>query len=207
MKHWDGPPLEAWHPWTPGEAAARLAGIGVAWCVVGGWALDCWLGRQTRDHEDLEIAIPRGDFPTVRDHLAPLRLHSVGDGEVRALRSDPETAAGPLPPADKHQNWVLDEAADAWRMDVMLEPGDAETWIYRRDERIREPRTRMTAERDGVPYLVPEGVLLYKAKLLRAKDESDFARCLPEMTPNARQWLQHALQLTHPGHPWIERLR
>ena len=30
--HW-----EAWHPF---EAAERLAGVDVAWCVVAGWALD-----------------------------------------------------------------------------------------------------------------------------------------------------------------------
>lgn len=203
-EHWDGPPLESWRPWTPSEAATRLAGVGVPWCVVGGWAIDCWLGRTTRDHDDLEIAIIRADFAALRDHLAPFRFHAVGGGEVRAL----PRGAGPeaLPPPDKHQSWVLDEAADAWRMDVMLEPGDAETWVFRRDEGVTAPRGEMTGTRDGVPYLVPAAVLLYKAKLLRPKDQADFETCLPALAPKDCAWLLAALQRVHPGHPWGARL-
>lgn len=198
---WDGPPLEAWDPWHPDEVARRLSGVGVPWCVVGGFAIDLFLGRETRPHEDLEIVIARADFARVRAHLAGFALHAVGDGEVRAL------AAGELPPADKHQNWVLDPRANAWRMDVMLEPGDADTWIFRRDERIRAKRAQMVATtRDGIPYLGPQGVLLYKAKNVRAKDERDFAAVVPQLGQPARDWLREAIALAHPGHAWIAGL-
>ena len=130
IKHWDGPPLEAWRAWRPEEAAAQLAGVGIDWCVVGGWSIDLWLERETRKHDDLEIAILRGDFAAIRRHLRAFDLHSVGDGEVRKLAPD-ET-----PPADKHQNWVLDSAANEWRMDIMMEHGDARTWVFRRDPSI-----------------------------------------------------------------------
>ncbi|MGH7290655.1 MAG: nucleotidyltransferase domain-containing protein, partial [Myxococcota bacterium] len=134
---WDGPPLEAWDAWRPDEIARRLAGLRAPWYVVGGWAIDLFLGAQTRHHEDLEIAIPRTDFPEVRAQLADFALYVVGDGEVRALKPDE------LPPAEHHQNWVLDPRANAWRVDVMLEPGDARTWIFRRDESIHAPRDQM----------------------------------------------------------------
>jgi hypothetical protein len=196
-RHWDGPPVEAWDPWRPEEAAAHLLGVGVPWCVVAGWAIDLYLGRETRSHHDLEISIPRSGFAAVRGRLSGFALHTVGDGEVRAL------PAGELPPAEKHQNWVLDPRADAWRMDIMLEPGDAETWVFRRDERIREPRTSMIGFRDGVPFLVPQGVLLYKAKAVREKDEADLRAVLPHLDARARRWLRHALARVHPGHARI----
>ena len=60
--HWDGPGIEAWRAWSPQEAAARLIGCGAHWCVVGGWAVDLFLGKQTRAHDDLEIAIPPDEF-------------------------------------------------------------------------------------------------------------------------------------------------
>ena len=85
VTHWDGPPLEAWDPWLPEEAAVRLAGIEAPWCVVGGWAIDLFLGEQTRAHGDLEISIPRSAFPEVRGCLSEFQLYVVGDGEVRAL--------------------------------------------------------------------------------------------------------------------------
>ena len=199
---WEGPPLDAWRPWTPTEAATRLEAIDVPWCVVGGWAIDLFLGEQTRAHDDLEIAVLRADFTTVRRALSGFALFVVGDGEVRAL------PPGALPPDGKHQNWVLDTDAYLWRMDVMLEPGDAETWTFRRDQSVHAPREFMvdrTAE--AIPFLAPHGALLFKAKATRPKDEADFSACLPRLSPSARTWLRDAIQHAHPGHPWIEQLR
>ncbi|MFD9689695.1 hypothetical protein ACFWXO_28500, partial [Kitasatospora sp. NPDC059088] len=34
--------------WRPEQAAERLGGFGASWCVAAGWALDLFLGRQTR---------------------------------------------------------------------------------------------------------------------------------------------------------------
>jgi hypothetical protein len=106
----DGPPLDAWRAWTPTEVARRLAGVDVPWCVVGGWSIDLFLGEQTRPHANLEIAVPRADLPPLRKALDGVVHHAVGDGRVRAL------AAGEPPPDDTHQNWLLDVAADVWRV-------------------------------------------------------------------------------------------
>ena len=200
-KHWDGPPLTAWAAWSPAQVTDLLTGTGVAWCVVGGWAIDLFLNVQTRTHGDLEIAIARADFAAMRKQLARFEVRSIGDGEV--WRID-DTA---LPPPHRHQNWVLDIAADVWRLDVMLEPGDNATWIFRRDKSIRTPRASMVSTtRAGIPFLKPEGVLLYKAKAQRPKDEADFNVCLPHLDAAARRWLMDALQRAHPGHPWLTRL-
>lgn len=202
IKHWDGPGIEAWAPWTPEEAAGVLKGVDAPWCVVGGWAIDLFLGRKTREHEDLEIAIPRTYFPILRAHLRRFALHAVGDGEVRRLTDDA------VLPADKHQCWVLDPGTNRWRMDIMSEPGDALKWVFRRDERINALREWMIVRSDrDVPYLVPEAALLFKAKAeTRPKDEADFAMCLPHLSDPARDWLRNALQRVHPDHAWLEKI-
>ncbi|MDP3635235.1 nucleotidyltransferase domain-containing protein [Phenylobacterium sp.] len=197
--HWDGPPLEAWDAWTPEEAAARLAGVAAPWCVVGGWALDVWLGRESRVHEDLEIAVPKPFLPQMRAQMAGLDLYSVGDGEVLSL------APGAEPPEDKHQIWGAE--GDAWRLDVMAEPGDAETWVFRRDESVTAPRAQMMGRSPtGVPYLKPEGALLYKAAKLRPKDEADFALFAPLLDAGAKAWLEAVVSRLYPGHRWLGRL-
>jgi hypothetical protein len=198
---WDGPPLEAWEPWRPDEVERRLAGVGARWYLVGGWAIDAFLGRETRAHEDIEVAIPRADFSALRARLAGFALHTVREGEVRALAPDE------LPPLENHQNWVLDPRAGKWRLDVMLEPGDADTWVFRRDESVRAPRALMIARTaGGIPFLRPEGVLLFKAKNARTKDAADFAAALPSLDAAARAWLRAALERVHPGHAWLEAL-
>jgi hypothetical protein len=76
-------------------------------------------------------------------------------------------------------------------------------WIYRRDPRIRRPYPGIIRHSaDGIPYLAPEVVLLFKAGHPRGKDEADFRRVLPLLDRAQRRWLLDALTVTSPGHPW-----
>lgn len=85
--------------------------------------------------------------------------------------------------------------------------GDARTWVCRRDATITAPRAQIVeTTSDGIPFLRPEAVLLYKAKAARPKDEADLARCLPLMNGEARQRLARALARTHPDHRWRAQL-
>ncbi|HEX5563842.1 MAG TPA: hypothetical protein VFX34_02680, partial [Sporosarcina sp.] len=40
------------------------------WGVAGGWAIDLFLGNQTREHSDIEIAILREDQHRMKNSLA-----------------------------------------------------------------------------------------------------------------------------------------
>jgi hypothetical protein len=195
-------PIEDWAPWTPAELALRLAGVDAPWCVVGGWAIDLHLGRVTREHEDLEIATLRPFDDAMRAALADLHHFSPSEHVLYHLPLDAPR------PVDSHQTWMLDPIERVWRVDLMLEPGDADTWVYRRDESITAPRAfmeRRTA--DGITYLGPHGALFYKAKAPRPKDEADFDVCAPTLTADERQWLVETIERAHPGHAWLDRLR
>jgi hypothetical protein len=203
-KRWDGPPVEAWSmAWTPDQAAAALEGVSAPWAVAGGWALDLWLGNQTREHEDLEIAIPTVFFSEIRARLEGLglQLFDIDDGQVIAL------PPGEAPRRRTHQTWVMEPTVHGWRMDVFREPGDAQTWVYRRTGELRAPRAWASGRTAaGIPYVAPQIVLLFKAKAARDKDQADFATVAPRLAHDARVWLAAALRTIHPGHPWIDRL-
>ena len=78
----------------------------------------------------------------------------------------------------------------------------------RRDDRVRRPMGRMVARtRDGVPYLRPEGVLLYKAANLRPKDRDDFVAIAPDLDAESVRWLVDALSIAYPAHQWITALQ
>ncbi len=60
--------------------------------------------------------------------------------------------------------------------------------------------------RDGITYLRPGVQLLHKAPGLRPKDQADFDACVGMLAAEQRAWLQEALSIAHPGHPWLAHL-
>ncbi|MFI1248480.1 hypothetical protein OHA63_12630 [Streptomyces anulatus] len=186
--------------WTPGEVAHRLAGISTPWCVAAGWALDLFRGRQTRDHGDIEIAVPQAGFPEVRDRFPGYVFDAAGSGRIWE-DATPETLAA------VHQTWLRDPATGNYLLDVFREPHDGDIWICRRDETIRLPYGEIVHHtRDGIPYLAPELVLLFKAKHARPKDRRDFDATVPHLTGAQRTTLEELLARVHPGHAWLTDL-
>ena len=192
--------LDAWDAWTPHEAALHLAALRAPWYVAAGWALDLFLGRQTREHDDLEIGVPAHRFAEVREALEGFELVVVGDG--KAWPATESTLA------THRQTWVRERAGGPWRLDVFREPGDDDdVWVLARDPRIRLSAGSLIAyTAGGIPYARPDVVLLLKANASRPKDEVDFATTLPHLDAGRRAWLRQALALVHPAHRWLEVL-
>lgn len=186
--------------WTPGDVARHLDGIATPWCVVAGWALDLFRGTRTRAHGDIEIAIPAARFPEVRDRFPEYVFDTVDGGRIWEN-------ASPAVLAVTHQTWLRDPATGNYLLDVFREPHDGDTWICRRDETIRRPyRDIIHHTQDGIPYLAPEFVLLFKAKHARPKDQTDFDQTIPHLTAAQRETLAELLARVHPKHPWLAAL-
>lgn len=186
--------------WTPGDVARHLAGVAAPWYVAAGWALDLFRGGQTREHEDIEIAVPAGRFGQVRDCFPQYVFDAAGSGRIWPDAS-PEVLAGTV------QTWLRDPATGDFLLDVFREPHDGDTWICRRDETVRLPYGDIILRTaDGIPYLSPEYVLLFKAKLVRPKDQRDFDGTVPLMTTRQRETLSEILRRVHPGHVWLDSL-
>ena len=189
------PDLDVWDAWRPEELVARLRRLEVPWAIAAGWALDLHLGGVPRLHDDLEIVVARSSFPAVRAALPDLDWFAVGDGRATPIDDASE---------DLHQTWGWDRLNACWRLDVLREPWVGDTWVYRRDPAFRRPVAEVIEQTaEGIPYLAPEIVLLFKAKEARDKDAADLARALPLLEPARRRWLSETLRIVHPGHDWI----
>jgi hypothetical protein len=190
-----------WEPWHPREVAERLRGVDVPWCVTAGWAIDLSLGVTTRRHEDTEIAIPVRLFPEIRRALSEFDFDVVGSGHIWPLE---EQAAFDV----MHQTWLRNRTTGVYHLDVFRDPHDGDVWICRRDEAIRRPYTQVIrTTTDGIPYMAPEIVLLFKAKHDQPKDNDDFASVAPLLDSGQRRWLTNALRHLHPRHHWIAELQ
>jgi hypothetical protein len=165
--------------------------------VAAGWALDLFRGVQTREHGDIEIGVPAAGFPEVRSRFPGYVFDGVGSGCIWE-NAAPEVLAA------VHQTWLRDPVTGNYLLDVFREPHDGDTWVCRRNETIRLPYSDIIRfTRDGIPYLAPELVLLFKAKHVRPKDQADFDETHPHMTSAQRERLADLLSRVHPGHPWL----
>lgn len=181
------------------RALRAMEGFGRPWWIAGGWAIDLFLGRKTRPHADLEIAILAADQPA----LAAL-LHA-WDRRVAAPGAAFVPWDGKHLQAPYHQIWARQGtfpadtpdafSSDPTMLDFLIEVHVGAVWHYRRDARIRRPVEDFGALRDGVPFVRPEIALLYKAKAPRFKDERDWERAAPHLDAAARDWLREALAI------------
>jgi hypothetical protein len=192
----------AWQAWSPDDLYVRLHGLGLDWYVAGGWALDLWHGRQTRAHEDLECVVLANQLETARKALSELEFFTASAGRLTHLPK-----AAPVPD-DVWQAWGAEVRARCWRVDMMVERGTKEHWVYKRDPTFTLPRAAAVRQNErGMPYLAPAIVLLFKARHARDKDQQDFLAALPRLEREERADLGRWLSALHPGHPWLAMLQ
>jgi hypothetical protein len=161
-----------------------MSTFGAPWALCGGWAVDAWLGRQTRHHGDVDIAVFIQDQRALFHHLAGWQL----------------VAHGPNVPVDTNEPW------DGWRLDLpvhihgRLDKGEAvpdgiltpqqgfsldvqfgdrssrdwilsstAAWEQRAPARTGQPRIRVPLRHGiqaspwGLPTVVPGVLLFFKA--------------------------------------------
>lgn len=195
--------LGPWQPLGVAAVAALFAKLPAPWWIAGGWALDLFLGRQTREHGDIDVLALRRDQLAVQAQLGGWDLHAADPpGTLRPWLSH-EWLEPPI-----HDIWCRPAAAAPWALQLMLAEADAERWIFRRDPSIGGPLAQLSCHTaDGIPYLAPEVQLLYKANdAPRPKDEADLVAVLPHLDSERRAWLEAALRRYRPHHPWLARL-
>jgi hypothetical protein len=187
---------DLWDPWSPEEVTQRLSTVAAPWYVAAGWALELFTAGAARQHHDIEIAISATRFDEVAAALAEFEWNVVGDGQVWPY---PEKLA------EHFQTWLLNPGSGRYHLDVFREPHLGDLWACRRNPSITLPYNELILHTSaGIPYAIPEVVLLFKAKHRRDKDEADLRRVLPTMAEAQRSRLASWLARTHPGHPWID---
>jgi aminoglycoside-2''-adenylyltransferase len=182
--------------------ALELFGDLPNWWIAGGWAIDLWLGRMTREHADLDVATLRRDQGAFWERLNGWDLHLGVAPDVVEPWPDREAVPSPM-----HAVWCRPTPESPWAFELLLNDADGSDWLFRRDPAVRMPVPEIgRTSPDGIPYLVPEIVLLYKAKNVRTHDVQDFDTALAALDTPRRAWLREAIALVHPGHPWVKRL-
>ncbi len=186
-------------------AAALLTPLGLPWMFAAGWALDLHRHSRlglgpSRPHEDIDVVVGREHQLAVGRGLtdAGYRVLGVRDGAYCSWQE-------PLEPPH-FQMHAHREGSDM--LDLMLTDLSESHWHYRRDPSVtlQLAQARQVTP-NGLPYLVPEAALLFKATgangVVRPKDQHDFGAVLPALNARARSWLASHLGAEH---PWQQEL-
>lgn len=190
-------PTDAWQPMTVHQVEAIFSQLGVPWWIAGGWALDLYLGHQTRVHRDIDIAMLRSNELALGALPDDLRIYVAHEGELTPWD-------GELLSAERHQLWIA--SAGVWRCEVLLEQHDGLSWIFRRDQRISLPLDEFGATSvTGTPIVAPHVALLYKANAYEIeRNEADYRVAVPALNLVDRLWLRGALKAVYGMHPWLD---
>ncbi len=110
-------------------------------------------------------------------------------------------------PTEFLQLWLRRNAASPWEYDVICDPGEPGQWVNRRLLSMTLPLDSATwADGEGIRFINPEILLLFKARQARPKDEADCGAIEPRLDHRQREWLLDTLAQVHPGHAWLHRL-
>ncbi|TDO06462.1 hypothetical protein EV580_6550 [Mycobacterium sp. BK086] len=195
----DGDFAKRWDGWSPHEVADRLPHVTAPWYIAAGWALELFTGRHWRDHCDTEIGVPRDRFADIMNALPEYVWDVVGD---QRLWPYPEHAGR------THQTWLRDPETGRYHLDVFREPQTHDQrWICRHNPAITLAYDELILHSDGIPFAIPEVVLLFKAKQREAKDQKDFEHVLGMLHHPRRERLAEWIASTYPAHPWLEQLK
>jgi hypothetical protein len=192
---------DRWQPLTIDEVRERFISVAVPWWIAGGHAIDLFIGRVTRPHDDIDVEIFRKDRDALFDVFDGWELFAVSHGGL--VRWERGATVAP----HVFGVWGRPSADEPWAIEVMLAEGDRALWRFRRDPEITmsgQGLIRTTIS--GIPFCTPEVQLLYKSKMARPKDDIDMARTLHLISKSQRLWLANAIGRSDPDHPWIKLL-
>lgn len=183
------------------RSAEALAGFQPPWVLCGGWAVDAWLGRETRAHLDVDLAIAVEDQLAVLHHLDGwhVRGHDEAD-DATTEQWDGRRLAFP--------GHIHATSPDGLELDIQLNRWNAGEWELSTEPLITLPLNRCVRPTPwGLPAATPDVVLFYKAsERPRPHDEQDFRALLPVLSDAERAWLWEAIALARPTCPWLAYL-
>ncbi|PGL73088.1 hypothetical protein [Bacillus sp. AFS055030] len=170
------------------------------WYIAGGWAIDLFLEKKTRNHHDLEIVIARNDQLCLKEYLHNWTFNKVFRGKLSTWEN--EYLELPIHEIHGENDKTKDE------LEVLLNEIELNEWKFRRDKSITcKLDSLYSVSNEGIPYLNPEIVLLYKVRNTREKDHQDFKNVKDYLDSSQKTWLREAILIHHPNHEWLEDLK
>ncbi|MGF1655860.1 MAG: hypothetical protein ACFCU3_02665 [Verrucomicrobiales bacterium] len=158
---------EEWRPVAPSDLQQEMPGF-EDWVLCGGHSVALFVGKDSRDHGDVDIGIFRSQAVTCLEAIGRHRVFLRDAGCHRPWD-------GGTIPERVHDIWIADRAGRYWAFQVMIYEDDGDRVLFRRDPRITWPKSCHSIDIDGVKIVNPFVTFLFKShkRDLEAKEIHD----------------------------------
>jgi hypothetical protein len=180
------------------KVAEMMEGYAHPWFVAGSWATDLALGRETRLHGTVEIAVFRDEHATLREWLAGWKL-TADLGYVKVTWEPGES----LSPAVTTVTGRRPDG-DPSALNIRIENTGHGQWFGSGRQVSHPLPTFGRTSAGGIPHVAPAISLLMRAPEPAPLDHQDFRLAVMTMPALDRLWLDRALSIAYPDHPWRE---
>jgi len=205
-----------------------VADIGIDYAICGGHAIDLFLGRKTRPHKDLDVAVFREDRDKIIQHMLDTGwevyepcgteyLHKISSIHSQKRIKSNIWCVKPCNPHyifTEHENEMFAvefdnlEQTELDYIEFLFNTRNDEDFLYSRNHDIKMKLEDAILKIDDVTCLAPELVLLYKSTAAdEAEYQLDFDNTLPSLNKMQVAVLENALRVMFPdGHKWINAI-
>lgn len=209
------------------EAHELLKNGGFEYAFCGGFGIELFLNRAIRKHGDIDVSAYWQDRDKIILFMQSLGwdvYEMCGGGIVHQITNVKNQIMAKrnifcfkdgcslikLSPQGETDMYYLDfDHSGQTKLDFiefLFNNCSADSFLYARNENIALSILKAILAQNGIPYLAPELILLYKSTdTEREGYQLDFDSANAEMNAEQKDWLQAALKELNPtGHKWLE---
>lgn len=208
------------------EAVDLLNGQRFEYAICGGLAIDIFLGYESRKHGDIDLHafcndrnsiilyMQSNDF-NVYEMLGEGRAHHITDinNQIYKKRnifcSTPDCELVKLIPTDEIDIYIIDffhiGQSKLNFIEFLFNDKDENYFLYARNKEIKRELSKAILSENGLSYLAPELLLLYKSTdTEREGYQQDFKLLYSKMNNEQKEWFNNSLKTMYPnGHKWL----
>lgn len=158
------------------------------WYLAGGIALDEFLGRKTRDHEDIDILVNFKYLERILDYFNSYKVYTARNGSLSLSALNNIKSTDSL--------WITKDENESFIIEILLFEEEEGHWIYKRDNAVRKKIEDIYFDKNDMKIIQPEIQLLYKmnSSNVREKDLYDYHNVYPVLEERQKAWLDSVLK-------------